>query len=269
MQAVWRGGACAAVFTVLSAGAPPAVAQERSETFRATVYGWFPGISGTTQFPSGAGGPSFNVNAKDLLGKLDMAFMGTFEARGEKWGGLIDWVYTDISADKSGTRELGINGQPLPVGVTANLNLGVKSNIVTLAGTYALVETPASSFGSVFGARMLSMDQTLGWAFAGTGPLGVARSGSTSVSETNWDAILGFRGRVRFGDGLHWFVPYYADIGTGQSQLTWQAIIGLGYSFGVVDVLAAWRYLDYNFKSSSAVQSLTFNGVAVGVSFRF
>jgi hypothetical protein len=248
----------------------PAAAQERSEpAFRATVYGWFPGVSGTTQFPSGAGGPSLNVNAADLLGKLDMAFMGTFEGRGEKWGGLIDWVYTDISADKSGTQDIAINGQPLPAGVTANLGLGIKSNIVTLAGTYALVDTPSSSFGSVFGARVLSMDQTLNWAFAGTGPLGLARSGSASASETNWDAILGFRGRVRFGDGLHWFVPYYADIGTGQSQLTWQAIIGLGYSFGVVEVVAAWRYLDYNFKSSSAVQSLTFNGVAVGVSFRF
>lgn len=77
------------------------------------------------------------------------------------------------------------------------------------------------------------------------------------------------RGRARFGSDLRWFVPYYADIGTGNSDLTWQAIIGLGYSFGWGDVVAVWRYLDYDFESGKPMQSLTFNGVAVGVSFRF
>ncbi len=25
-----------------------------------------------------------------------MAFMGTFEVQSGKWGGLVDWVYTDV-----------------------------------------------------------------------------------------------------------------------------------------------------------------------------
>jgi hypothetical protein len=58
-------------------------------------------------------------------------------------------------------------------------------------------------------------------------------------------------------------------MGTGESQFTWQAVLGLGYDFGWGSVGAAWRYLDYNFKSSSAVSSMSMSGPAVGISFRF
>ena len=32
-------------------------------------------------------------------------------------------------------------------------------------------------------------------------------------------------------------------------------------------MIAAWRYLDYKFKSGSAIESLDFNGPAIGVAF--
>lgn len=246
-----------------------AQAQPGDTQFRATIYGWFPGLSGTTEFPSGAGGPSIDVDAADLISGLKMTFMGNFEAQFGKWGAMVDWIYTDIGSDKSGSRDFVIHGQTLPIGLTANLSLDVKTNILTLAGTYSFIEKPNYTTGLVFGARMLDMDQTLVWSLNGTGPLNVARSGVAEVSATNWDAIIGVRGRARFGDDLRWFVPYYADIGGGDSKLTWQVIVGAGYSFSWGDVLVAWRYLDYEFDSGQPVQSLTFNGVAAGVSFRF
>ena len=256
---------------VLGAAVTSAQAQMKADDlrFRATIYGWFPGISGTTEFPSGGGGPSFNVNAKDLIEDLKMAFMGTFEVQSGKWGALVDWVYSDVGGDKTGTRDFSIRGQTLAAGVTANLSLDTKTNILGLAGTYSLVEDPATSVGLVFGARMLNSDGTLNWAFNGTGPAGIGAAGTAEVSSTNWDAIIGVRGRARFGDGLRWFVPYYADVGSGNSKLTWQAIVGLGYSFSWGDVGIVWRYLDYEFKSGKPAQSLTFNGVAAGVSFTF
>jgi hypothetical protein len=72
------------LLATIAATAPVAQAQTQSPDdwqFRATVYGWFPGLSGTTEFPSGAGGPSIDVNAKDLVEKLKMAFMGAFEVQ--------------------------------------------------------------------------------------------------------------------------------------------------------------------------------------------
>ena len=64
-------------------------------------------------------------------------------------------------------------------------------------------------------------------------------------------------------------VPYYADVGTGESQLTWQVYGGLGYQFSWGEVFAVWRYLDYNFKSGSAIKDINFNGPAIGVGFRW
>jgi hypothetical protein len=260
------------LLATIAATAPVAQAQTQSPDdwqFRATVYGWFPGLSGTTEFPSGAGGPSIDVNAKDLVEKLKMAFMGAFEVQHGRWGGLVDWFYTNIGDTRTATRDFSFHGQPLPIGLTADLSLDVKTNIATFAGTYALIEKPEYSMGLVFGARMLDIDQTLNWGLSGNGPLGVARAGTSVVSATNWDGIVGVRGRARFGDDRRWFVPYYADIGSGDSKLTWQAILGLGYSFSWGDVIAAWRYLDYDFDGGQPLQSMTFNGVAVGASFRF
>lgn len=255
----------------LSGLVPAASAQTSEDRWQsaATLYLWLPGIGGRTEFPSGAGGPTININAKDVLSKLDMAFMGTVESRRGRWGGLVDWVYSDLGGDESRTRELTIAGVPLPVGVSADLGLQVKTNVLTLAGTYVLTESPTNVTALVGGVRMLDSDQTLRWTIGGTGPVGVGRSGLVEAGMTNWDAIVGVRGRARVEAGSRWFVPYYLDIGTGASRQTWQAVLGVGYAFEFGDVGLVWRYLDYTFKPSEPLQTLTFNGLALGVAFRF
>ena len=44
-------------------------------------------------------------------------------------------------------------------------------------------------------------------------------------------------------------MPFYLDVGTGQSDRTTQAAVGLAYAFNWGDIDAMWRYLDYNLKS--------------------
>ena len=89
------------------------------------------------------------------------------------------------------------------------------------------------------------------------------------MSETNWDAIVGVKGRMALGASREWIVPYYLDVGTGDSDLTWQGAIGLGYAFRWGDVVAMYRYLDYDFKSGKKVEELTASGPMVGVTFRW
>ena len=102
------------------------------------------------------------------------------------------------------------------------------------------------------------------------GPIPIEdREGSVEVDETNWDAIVGVKGRAYLGSDRRWFVPYYFDIGAGESKLTYQAMGGVGYSFGRWDLFAAWRYLDYEFKSGSKVEELNFSGPGVAVQFRW
>ena len=257
---------------LLAACVPAAEAQTSEDPwqFGATLYAWLPGISGRTQFPSGAGGPKINVNATDVLDKLDMAFMGTFEVRRGLWGGFVDWVYSDLSDQRAGNRELALEGLPPGSAIATTVGLSVKTNVLTLAGTRTVHDSPVNTTALVFGTRMLNTEQTLAWSLVGTGSItGLTRTGAAQADATEWDAVVGVRGRARPDSGSRWFVPYYLDIGTGASRLTWQAVLGLGYAFDFGDVGLAWRYLDYTFKPSDLVQSLTFNGLALGVTFRF
>jgi len=74
----------------------------------------------------------------------------------------------------------------------------------------------------------LDVKPTLGFSINGDlGPVVLpGRSGSKTVSASLWDGIVGVKGRCAFGDERKWFVPFYLDVGTGQTQLTWQGAAG-------------------------------------------
>ena len=55
----------------------------------------------------------------------------------------------------------------------------------------------------------------------------------------------------------------------GDSDFTWQGSAGIGYAFNWGEVIAAWRYLDYNFKSGQKIESVNLSGPLVGVAFRW
>jgi hypothetical protein len=46
-------------------------------------------------------------------------------------------------------------------------------------------------------------------------------------------------------------------------------MVGIGYTFGWGDLLAAWRYLDYDLPNDYTLRELTNSGVAFGATFRF
>ena len=239
--------------------------------FSAAIYGWLPAMDAKTKFPTGTPGPSLDVDGGDILDALKMTFQGNIMARKGRWGMMADWVYVDLGASKDTTRDVSIDGAGIPASATANLTLDLKTNALTLAGTYAAIQTPEHQMNLLFGVRMLKLEQRLDYEFSGN--LGSVQlpgnSGRSEADATNWDAIVGLSGRLRFGEGGRWFVPYSADVGTGDSSLTWQMQAGIGYSFKWGDVAATWRYLDYDFKSGSAVQSLAANGPAIGVIFHW
>jgi hypothetical protein len=232
------------------------------------IYAWFPAIGGTTSFPNGAS-TTIDVDAKDVIDSLKMTFMGQIEARKGKWGVWSDLVYADLGGSKDGTNTVGVNG--VPVDTNGNLGLDVKSTVWTLSGLYNLTTAPDNTTDLLFGTRMLHMKQTLNWSLTADVPghPSIGRSGEASASATNWDAIVGLKGRYYFGDERRWFLPYYVDVGGGQSELTWQINAGVGYRFDWGSTILTYRYLDYQFKSGTALQSMTMSGVLLGVAFQF
>ena len=194
--------------------------------------------------------------------------MGRLKRDG-KWG-LDHLVYVDVDCSKSAAGDFTIGRAAIPAGVYLNANLEIKSWVWTLAGTYSVIATPEHLMQVLAGARLIDLEEKLNWQFNGNiGALPLAAAGSSRVSESMWDGIIGVKGRASFGANHEWFVPYYLDIGTGQSDFTWQGIIGIGYQFHWGAITAAWRYLDYEFKSGKPLESLNLSGPLVGVTFRW
>jgi hypothetical protein len=239
--------------------------------FQASVYAYLPTINGTTAFPQNGTGSGVSIDADTILDNLKMTFMGSFEARRGSWGLFTDVVYMDVGDSRSDYRQFTIGGVPLPGGANAHVDYDLKGWVWTLGGTWEVSANPAATLDLLAGARLLDVEQTLGWDITGnvgTVPL-PGRAGSSKVGMSNWDAIVGLKGRLALGSDGKWFAPYYADIGAGDSDLTWQVMGGIGYSFKWGDVVAAWRYLDYDMKSSDKVQSLNFSGPAISAVFRW
>jgi hypothetical protein len=237
----------------------------------ATVYLWLPSLGGETSFPPDGDGPSIDVSADAILDSLNFAFMGALGVRKGPWGVATDVIYLDLGSSSKGTRNFQLGQLDLPASVDADLRLDITGWLWTLTGSYALVQQERVSMDVLAGVRMLDLEETLRWQLNGdisTLPL-PGRSGAGSAEATQWDAIVGVKGRASFGAEGNWYVPYYLDVGTGDSDLTWQGMVGLGYSFDSVDVTGVWRYLDYDLGDDSAITSIDFNGPALGVTFRF
>jgi len=239
--------------------------------YSGTIYGFLPTVGGKMSFPVDPSGANINVDPHQILDSLKFTFMGSLDAHNGSWGAFTDFIYIDLGGNKSQTRDFAIGGHEIPVGVTSDLNLDLKGIVWTLAGEYRVASDTAWKVDVLAGARYLDIKPKLGYSINGDlGPIGFpGRSGSKEISATDWDGIVGVKGRYAFSDDRKWFLPFYLDVGTGQSDLTWQGAAGVGYSFQWGEVLAMWRYLDYNFKSGSDLQELNFNGAMLGLTFRW
>jgi hypothetical protein len=253
-------------------GASPDAAAQGADpwAWRATIYGYLPSVGGSTSFPDpGGGGTSVGIDTGSVLDYLQGAFMGSLEARKGRWGIFTDLLYVNLGTSGSRATALEVGGAPLPIGAAAQLDYDLKGTIWTLGGAYRLPTAQGTTLDAVAGVRMLDIGQSLAWTLSGNvGAVPLpGRAGERHVDLTHWDAFVGLRGRTAIGTGGTWFVPYQVDVGTGGSKLVWQAMGGVGYTFGWGDVIVAWRHIDYRMKSGEAIQSLNFSGPAIAAVF--
>ena len=237
--------------------ASSAVAQdENTWQFEATLYGWYTDIGGTVKHPGGVipGGP-FDVDASDILDNLDMVFMGSFEARHNKWSIITDLIYLDVGADKNTTVKTS-SGIPL----NANVDLDLSAWILSGAVGYDVVQTERVTLAVVGGVRYATMDVDVTLGMLG-------RQAESSESEGLLDGIVGVRGFIKLNE--NWYLPYYADIGTGDSDLTWQALAGIGYRFSWGDIKLVYRYLNYDMDDGKHLEDFNVSGPVLGIGFRF
>lgn len=222
--------------------------------FKATLYLWGASINGSTQ-----GGSDIDIPLSDLLNNLNFVFMGLFEARKSKWSATADLIYMDASGDGSGTISPFERLPGLTFPVSANVD--TTGWVFNLNGARNVYDGDHASLDVLVGVRYLDVDNTLTVSVANLPPAAI------NASETLLDGVAGVKGEVKLSKS--WFLPYYLDVGTGQSDFTWQGFGGVGYAFKPVDIVLGYRYIYWDFDSSSDINDLSFSGPLLGAEFRF
>lgn len=275
----------AALAAALAVAAGPAAlaqgADERSGwSFQIALYGWLPTFDARLNYalPRGVPGTaSVRADSNNYLDELNAAAMMSAEARYDRFSIVTDFIHVGLGSSSSRVRSA--NPSPLPGNPLASTQtLGADSDLDTTLWTLAAGVTLArGSWGNVDvigGFRYLNIDAHTDYRLAAdiTGPGGqgvvLGRNGRLSGSESIWNGIAGIRGRLLIGDsGV--FVPYYLDLGTGDSRLTWQTFAGVGYQTGWAGVQLGYRYLSFDQSDRGLVDSLSMGGpyLAVNVSF--
>jgi len=255
--------------------AAPAKADQDDDQwkFSVTPYIWGAGFSGTMRYPLADTTPEVDV---DRDSELDMALLIGAEASKGRWSILTDIVYLDLSSDASSVTsvDFAATGNGVDGSVDAGSSTEIKGMVWSLAGGSMLKKSKAVEVQSIFGFRYLGLDIETNWNMSTdvTDPRTnetFQRSGSASGHDDIWDLIFGLRGRFNLGES-DFYIPYYIDIGTWTSELTWQGMLGLGYRISDWgEVMLDYRYLSYDFDYDQVIQELVVQGPAIGFKFKF
>ena len=197
------------------------MAQDTGKTdqwqFMIEPYFWMPGIDGSTR-----NGTDFSVDINDVLSDLQFAFMGVVGVKKGKWSFMVDTFYADLKDTKDSSISV------LNRTINFQTEVEVKTWIVTPVIGYNLIDCERGKLDIVAGARYLNVEIDVDV----NSDRARARNPKFSGSDDFWDGIVGLKGEITLYEQL--YMPLYLDIGTGNSDFTWQVAGGLGYRFGAM-----------------------------------
>ncbi len=221
----------------------PEVVVSNSWNYSAAIYLWGAAIGGTTTT-----GQEVDIPFSDIVDNLDLGFMGHFDARKGKWTVAADAIYLKV-------RPRDIASSPGPIN-----KFEFRSWIVTPYAAYNIVESDQWNLNLLAGARYIYMKPELTFSPSLPDPV--------SISDSNWDGIIGMKGNYKLNE--KWFMPFHFDVGSGDSEMTWQAFAGVGYKYKNFDLIAGYRYLEWEFDDAFVgFTDFDLSGPMIGAKFRF
>ena len=273
-QFLSRAVATVAVAAVLMwcVGAPSVFAQDDSSgdqksdnpppwaksplTFGLTSYAWLAGVSGDV----GVGGlppAEIDVKFEDIFNNIDWwppPIMLAGEVRYDRFALLGDIIYLGLAGD-------GTAPGPGPVTVTAEGEF--KAMIMTLGGSYRVVQGETVDLDLLAGGRLWMMDTTMTL----TGPLAVRQAGA---SEAWFDPLVGVAGQIKLGAGFA--IKAEGDVGgfgVG-ADLDWQVLGTVQYQVDdSLTLQAGYRYLAIKYDDNGLLLDIALQGPIIGGSIRF
>ena len=216
----------------------PDVVVNDSWNYSASLYLWAAAIGGTT-----SNGDDVDISFSDILDNLDFGLMGNIGAKKGKWTFETDVLYLKVSNEPD---------VPLPIE-----DLQLETWVVTPYAAYNVINSDQWNLDLLAGARYLYMKPELTLPITGV-----------SDSDTSWNGIVGITGNYKLNE--KWYMPFTFDVGSGDADITYQALAGVGYKYENFDLIAGYRYLKWEFDDSFVgFSDLDLSGPIVGAKFRF
>lgn len=212
-----------------------------------SIYGWLPSLDGTLRF-NVPGEPDDSASA-NAIDSLDSVFMGSYALRQNEWSFLADMIYLKMSGDTQGLNP------------NVKLDAELTAKLYSFYGGYNLSHTNKTSIDVIAGVRYLGLDLDISRSG------GIIGNGKLSSGISNYDAVIGLYGSYTIDE--HWYIPYMVDIGTGDTDLTWQANLSIAYRLSWGDIIGTYRYIHYEKDDSLLVEDFDLYGPKIGVVFHF
>ncbi|TDY20028.1 hypothetical protein B0G81_0173 [Paraburkholderia sp. BL6665CI2N2] len=237
--------------------------------FAVGPYLWLPTVSGTLRFTAPGGGADASTGPYNYLQNLRFALMLQGEARKGEWSVFADTIYLNF-----GRHEGAVNATSGVLGTREtqqDVQTSFAGTLVQVGGSRTVLRQEWGHVDAVAGMRYLGVKGTLDAAIGATVGSGPGASSDFHVAQMQniFDGFAGVRGRATITRDGAWYIPFYLDVGTGTSKLTWQALTGLAYAAKRVDVGLLYRYLAFYGSGNQLVQTLRFSGPSVNVTFKF
>ena len=263
---LWRIGRVIVVSLIAGlsglAIASPANAQSTDNgwQFDLTAYGWLAGLSGSVRddkLPDS--GLSIEQNWSDIFATLERAFMGSFELRNGRWGGMLDAV--DFRIRGGGT----VTGKR---GFTSLSAEGFLAQQFYSAAAMYRMRTGNAPVDAIGGARYA----LIGWDIDIALSRPPLSGGGQALKETTSWVDPYFGARLQQPISKRWTLTGYGDVGgfgVG-SRLSMQGLAAARFAFTQkFSGSLAYRAISEDYDADGFKYDMVNAGPMLGLSFRW
>ena len=207
-----------------------------------TVYLWGAGISGNATLGSrDVPQQPVDIDFDDVLDDLEFGYQFHYEGVGEQWGLGVDYTYIKLG----NTNDAGLSGQ-------------VESTLAELFGLYRA----SQALDILAGVRFVGLDMRLNDTAV------IDAEGERDLT----DFFAGARARLPISDSVLFVMR--GDVGTGDSDLVWNALLGVDWHMSdSIALRGGYRWLDYDLEKDDAPLEakldLTLSGPYLGIGFQW
>jgi ABC-type amino acid transport substrate-binding protein len=203
----------------------------------APLYLWGVSMSGT--MTSGPITAPLEIEFSDAVSDLEAIFTFHYEGAKGNWGIIADYSFLNLGPSAA------IPGTP------AVINVDMKNTIAEVAGLYRF--GPNNPWQLLAGLRTYQLDVTI--SGLPVPPLPVSQ---VVIDETINDFFIGGRYVRKIND--KWSFLGRADIGAGDSDLVWNAVLAFDYRFTkLLSGFVGWKVLDYDVDRGSGANTFKYD----------